>query len=113
MYKRQVTIFITVLGTGLSLLIAPLLAYPLSRRDYKRRNFFTFVVFFTMLFNGGEMCIRDSRSGERDFLAFTSDPDGDTYRPEWIDRGRGPANTLHYMLDGHDVLIATNRERCV
>lgn len=48
-----VTIFITVVGTGLSLLIAPLLAYPLSRRDYKRRNFFTFVVFFTMLFNGG------------------------------------------------------------
>lgn len=48
-----VTIFITVVGTGLSLLIAPLLAYPLSRRDYKRRNFFTFIVFFTMLFNGG------------------------------------------------------------
>lgn len=48
-----VTIFITVVGTGLSLLIAPLLAYPLSRRDYKRRNLFTFIVFFTMLFNGG------------------------------------------------------------
>ena len=48
-----VTIFITVVGTGLSLLVAPLLAYPLSRRDYKRRNFFTFIVFFTMLFNGG------------------------------------------------------------
>lgn len=48
-----ITIFITVVGTGLSLLVAPLLAYPLSRRDYSRRNFFTFIVFFTMLFNGG------------------------------------------------------------
>ena len=48
-----ITIFITVVGTALSLLVAPLLAYPLSRRDYKRRNFFTFIVFFTMLFNGG------------------------------------------------------------
>lgn len=48
-----ITIFITVVGTGLSLLVAPLLAYPLSRRDYSRRNLFTFIVFFTMLFNGG------------------------------------------------------------
>lgn len=48
-----VTILITVVGTALSLLIAPLLAYPLSRRDYSRRHFFTFIVFFTMLFNGG------------------------------------------------------------
>ena len=48
-----ITMFITVVGTGLSLLIAPLLAYPLSRRDYKRAKLFTFVVFFTMLFNGG------------------------------------------------------------
>ena len=48
-----VTLFITVFGTGLSLLITPLLAYPLSRRDYKRARFFTFLVFFAMLFNGG------------------------------------------------------------
>lgn len=48
-----VTLFITVVGTGLSLLITPLLAYPLSRRDYKRAHFFTFLVFFAMLFNGG------------------------------------------------------------
>ncbi len=48
-----VTLFITVVGTGLSLLITPLLAYPLSRRDYKRGRIFTFLVFFAMLFNGG------------------------------------------------------------
>lgn len=48
-----VTFFITIFGTGLSLLITPLLAYPLSRRDYKRARVFTFLVFFAMLFNGG------------------------------------------------------------
>lgn len=48
-----ITIFITVVGTALSLVITPLLAYPLSRRDFKARNVFSFLVFFTMLFNGG------------------------------------------------------------
>jgi putative aldouronate transport system permease protein len=48
-----VTLFITAAGTSLSLLIAPMLAYALSRRDYRRRGFFSFMVFFTMLFNGG------------------------------------------------------------
>lgn len=48
-----ITIFVTVFGTALSLLVTPLLAYPLSRRDYPRAKIFTFLVFFTMLFNGG------------------------------------------------------------
>lgn len=48
-----ITLFITVTGTAMSLLMTPLLAYPLSRKDFKRRNLFSFIVFFTMLFNGG------------------------------------------------------------
>ena len=48
-----ITILITVIGTVLLLLIAPMLAFPLSRRDYKRARLFTFLIFFTMLFNGG------------------------------------------------------------
>lgn len=48
-----ITLFITVVGTGLSLIITPLLAYPLSRKDFNKRNLFSFIVFFTMLFNGG------------------------------------------------------------
>lgn len=48
-----VTLFITIVGTVLSLLITPLLAYPLSRKDFRARNIFSFLVFFTMLFNGG------------------------------------------------------------
>ena len=48
-----ITVLITVVGTSASLLISPLLAYPLSRKDFRARNVFAFLVFFTMLFNGG------------------------------------------------------------
>jgi ABC-type sugar transport system, permease component len=48
-----ITLFVTVAGTSLSLIIMPMLAYPLSRKDFSKRNIFTFIVFFTMLFNGG------------------------------------------------------------
>jgi putative aldouronate transport system permease protein len=48
-----ITILITVIGTCISLLIGPMLAWVLSRRDYKRAGVLTFLVFFTMLFNGG------------------------------------------------------------
>ncbi|NLG25788.1 MAG: carbohydrate ABC transporter permease [Clostridiales bacterium] len=43
----------TLSGTVLSVLSVGLYAYPLSRPDFRYRNFFTFVSFFTMLFNGG------------------------------------------------------------
>lgn len=48
-----VTFFITIAGTALSLLISPMLAWPLSRKDYPRARVISFIVFFTMLFNGG------------------------------------------------------------
>ncbi|MCI2049608.1 MAG: carbohydrate ABC transporter permease [Lachnospiraceae bacterium] len=48
-----VTFFITIFGTVCSLLVGPMLAWPLSRGDYPRAKFFTFIVFFTMIFNGG------------------------------------------------------------
>jgi len=48
-----VSIGITVAGTLLSVLLMALYAYPISREDYPLRNFFTFVLFFTMLFSGG------------------------------------------------------------
>lgn len=48
-----ITMLVTVVGTLISLVLAPMLAYPLARRDYKRSKLFTFLVFFTMLFNGG------------------------------------------------------------
>lgn len=48
-----VTIFMTVAGTILSMLITILLAYPLSLKKLRFKNQITFFVYFTMLFNGG------------------------------------------------------------
>lgn len=53
MQSYKITFIVTIIGTCISLLIGPMLAWPLSRRDYKRSKLFTFLVFFTMLFNGG------------------------------------------------------------
>jgi putative aldouronate transport system permease protein len=48
-----VTIFVTVIGTVMSLLITTMLAYGLSRTDYRYSKISSFFVYFTMLFNGG------------------------------------------------------------
>lgn len=48
-----VTIFVTVVGTVLSTLVIAMYAFVISRKDFKRRSLFTFIMFFTMLFNGG------------------------------------------------------------
>jgi len=48
-----VTVLVTVVGSALSLVTIALYAYPISRKDFKYRNVFTFIVFLTMLFNGG------------------------------------------------------------
>lgn len=47
------TILVTVVGTVTNLVITSLFAYPLSRKDFKQRNVFAFILFFTVLFNGG------------------------------------------------------------
>ena len=47
------TILVTVVGTVANLILTSLFAYPLSRKDFKLRNVFAFILFFTMLFNGG------------------------------------------------------------
>ena len=44
---------ITIIGTTLSVTLTVLYAYPLFRRDYRHRNFFNFLSFFTMIFGGG------------------------------------------------------------
>lgn len=48
-----ITVFVTVVGTAVGLLISCLIAYPLSRSDMPLRNVLSFIVFFTLLFNGG------------------------------------------------------------
>jgi putative aldouronate transport system permease protein len=48
-----ISLLVTVIGTVSSVLLTTMLAYPMSRRNFKYRNILAFLVFFTMLFNGG------------------------------------------------------------
>lgn len=48
-----VSIGVTTVGTAVSLIITSMLAYPMSRQDFKYRNILAFFVYFTMLFSGG------------------------------------------------------------
>lgn len=45
--------FITIVGTLVSVTMCVLYAYPLYRKDYRFRGFFSFISFFTMIFGGG------------------------------------------------------------
>ena len=47
------TIFYTVLGTCINLVLTTCAAYPLSRRDFVGRNVFMMLMVFTMYFSGG------------------------------------------------------------
>src|SRR5512133_3181038 len=49
----SVSIFVTLVGTVVGVLIMAMLAYVLSRKEFKLRGILTFYVFFTMLFSGG------------------------------------------------------------
>ena len=48
-----VTILVALGGGAFSLLVTSMIAYPLSRPDYKYKRIVNFFVFFTMIFNGG------------------------------------------------------------
>ena len=49
----MVTILVTVLGTIINVSMVSTYAYAISRKGFKYRRQFTFLVFFTMLFGGG------------------------------------------------------------
>ena len=48
-----VTIFVTAVGTFLSVFLSTLAAYVLQKKDFKYRNFFAFYFYFTTIFSGG------------------------------------------------------------
>lgn len=52
MYMRN-SVFYTVLGTFINLLLSSLCAYPLSRKTFSGRKFFTTMVTITLFFSGG------------------------------------------------------------
>ena len=51
-----VSIFITVVGSFLGVVVITITEYVLSRKDFKYRNKFSFFYYFTTLFNGGMVC---------------------------------------------------------
>ncbi len=64
---------------------------------------------------GGILCgkpafVTGHRKAERDLMAFTYNKEKETYEMEYIDRDCGSANVYHYVKDGKDMLVSTNRE---
>ncbi len=64
---------------------------------------------------GGMLCGKPSlvvghRKGNRDLLRFTYNKEKGTYEAEVIDHDCGPANVCHFVRDGKDVILSTNRE---
>ncbi len=48
-----VTILVTLAGTVVSLLVTTMLGYTIARKDFKFGRVISFMIFFSMLFNGG------------------------------------------------------------
>ncbi len=49
----KVSVLVTVIGTIISVILTTTMGYVLSRRSYKLRQFFIWLVFIPMIFNGG------------------------------------------------------------
>jgi len=50
-----VTIFITIMGTALGLMVMSMFAYTLSRSTFMLRKYLSMLMLFTMLFSGGQL----------------------------------------------------------
>jgi len=48
-----VSVFITVGGTAFGVMLNAAMGYVLSRKNYKYKKFFTYIIFIPMVFNGG------------------------------------------------------------
>ncbi len=64
---------------------------------------------------GGMLCERPAlvighRKGSRNLMAFFYKQETKNYEMQLIDENCGAANVYHYMKDGKDVIISTNRE---
>lgn len=64
---------------------------------------------------GGMLCGRPAfvtghRKGKRDLMVFFYNKETGSYEMEYIDRDCGSANIYHYVKDGKDMLVSTNRE---
>ena len=53
LHSYGMSFLVTAVGTFGNVAITAMFAYPLSNKELPGRNFFSFFIFFTMLFNGG------------------------------------------------------------
>ena len=51
--RISTTILVSVAGTAVGVVVTSMYAYAVSRRDFKLKSLFSFLVMFTMFFNGG------------------------------------------------------------
>ncbi|SHK23897.1 putative aldouronate transport system permease protein [Anaerocolumna jejuensis DSM 15929] len=56
LHAYGVSIYISIIGTVLGLLLITMTSYVISRKDFRYRNAFSFYFYFTTLFNGGMVC---------------------------------------------------------
>lgn len=56
LHAYGVSIYISIIGTALGLLLITMTSYVISRKDFRYRNAFSFYFYFTTLFNGGMVC---------------------------------------------------------
>ncbi|MDO4633427.1 MAG: hypothetical protein Q4B01_06170 [Eubacteriales bacterium] len=61
-------------------------------------------------FAGKQVLITGHRKGQRDLMMFYFDQESKSYKMEYIDKDCGSANVMHYVKDGKDMLVSTNRE---
>lgn len=59
---------------------------------------------------GRQVLITGHRKNERDLMMFYYDQEQKKYVMEYIDRDCGSANVYHFVKDGIDYLVSTNRE---
>lgn len=70
---------------------------------------------FTHAIFGGILCGKPAvvighRQGARNLIAFAWSDERQEYETQILDEDCGPANVFHYVHNGKDIMIATNRE---
>lgn len=63
----------------------------------------------------GDLCgipafVAGHRKGKRNLIAIFYDKDSKSYQSQVLDEDCGPANIFHYVNEGKDIIISTNRE---
>ena len=91
--------------------------YIYKKRDGVFERIYTYFedADFTHAIYGGDLCgspafVVGHRKGKRNLIAIRYDQEKKEYVSELIDQDCGPANVFHYVHNGKDVLISTNRE---